>query len=729
MGDRPNPYVIDAPVDGRLFYGREKLIHVVRDTLSIHSSNLLVLYGPRGVGKTSLLHNLGSQEALDDFVFVCNDSADLCGRPAYTVLHHLGGEIGRSLGLPAPPGDQLRAVESAFRQEFLPQVYEKLEGKRLVLVFDDFDVLERRARSEAPERAGGEGTALDVLETLISEEADLAFILALGRGARANPAGAARFTRAGQWAEVACLEEEDARRLVVEPALGRLSYRPEAVDAILELAAGHPYGTQLVCYEIFNLLGGEGDQPVRAADVERAAGRALQTGGDNFGRLWEDLTPAQRVVASLMAEAAEDGPDDLVTEARLAAAFERHHIHRRGRELAEAQRQLEDLGVIRGQGPRAYRYPVEIVRRWIGRNYPPPQARQENLALLSGRAAAEYEEGRTASQADEAEAHYQKALAANPNHVAAQLALARTLVVLKRLPEAVEAYQAAGWLDTSEEVSAELEAAQAALKAEPRYPILRRLPAGRLSMAAVLAVVLLAAAFFVGGRLLAGGGTSPTPSRSAVGSSEPIVSLATQPPGRVPGLAPTTSQTASPARAGAATATATPRRVTPTPAPTSTSPATATLAPTATPAATATPTATATPAATATSSPATATSTPVSPEASLALEYAAPRILGPEDETRFPASEDVVLEWSPVGDLADNERYVVRLIFQENGIPTWDGDQVRTERWILPRDYLGRPDGPDFKFTWFVYVERVDANGETYAVSPESQHRGFYWHP
>jgi len=192
---------------------------------------------------------------------------------------------------------------------------------------------------------------------------NLAFIVSLGRGREKLLSNLNRITRTGHWAKVSLLEEEDTERLIVEPAQERLTYLAEAVEAILTLSAGHPYYTQLLCYEIFNELQIEGGNQVRLPDVHKAAEKALETGTGGFGWLWEGLSPAERVIASLVAEAAEDGPDGIVTEAQLSATFEKNHIHRRGLELTEALKELVALDIIEQKGPDNYRYVVELVRR------------------------------------------------------------------------------------------------------------------------------------------------------------------------------------------------------------------------------------------------------------------------------------------------------------------------------------------------------------------------------
>jgi AAA+ ATPase superfamily predicted ATPase len=724
---RFNPYVIGAPVKDTNFYGREKLINIVRDTLAISTVNLLVFFGQRRIGKTSLLQNLENQAALKDFVFIYNDATELFDKSSYEVLYHFVQKIAQALGLRAPAKAQLKRDESLFRKDFLPQAYEKIHNRRLVLTLDEFDIFERRRKAgTAKDKSNGTGSALDVIEHLLESEPALAFIVSLGRGREKLQSRLSHITRIGHWAKVSLLEEEDARRLIVEPALNQLAYLPEAVDTILELTAGHPYYTQLICYEIFNELQFEGGNQVQVSDVEKAAEKALETGTGGFGWIWEGLAPAERMVSSLIAEAAQDSPNHIITEAQLSAAFEENHIHQRGLELTEALNQLIDLDVIERKGPIRYRYLVEIVRRWIHKKHPVSHEREENLPLLSTRAADEFAKGQSASTLSTAISHYQEAIAANPNHIAAQLALADALFEQDQVEESVEAYEAAHWLDPAKAKEG-LEKAKAKarqISAQER-PGLSGFTPLWISGGVLLIAVLIG--FFIWGGLPAQDRSTPILTQEiAVKDYTPTIQLGptpkltenpTQEPATRPTELPTEELTQEP--------TAKPTII-PTEEPTQEPTTGPTMAPTEVPTQTPTtePTTMPTQVPPSTASP---TVTLSGPSPTPTPGYNAPILVRPEAEARIPADEEVSLEWNPVGTLAENERYAIRLIFVENGKRQWDGHQVRSTSWVVPRDLLYRVDGPEFKFEWFVFVERVDENGQPFQISPNSETRVFYW--
>lgn len=748
---RFNPYIIGAPVRDTAFYGREKLINVVRDTLSIPTVNLLVFYGQRRIGKTSLLQNLNGHAELSDFIFIYQDAVDIADKTSYETLYYFSQKIAQATGLKALTQAQLQQDEGLFQREFLPKAYAASGHKRLVLLIDEFDIFEYKRQI---------GDSIQVIDQLLKSETNLAFIVALGRG-KEFQTQLALILKAGHGVKVSLLEEDETRRLITEPAHNQLNYLPEAVEAVIGLTAGHPYYTQLLCYEIFNELQSEGGNQVRVADVQRAAAKALDTGSGGFGWLWEGLAPAERLVLALMAEAAEDSFDRLVAEKKLTETFVKRRIHRQGVELTDALKQLIDLDIIERKGPAQYRYVVELIRRWVREKHPVSQERDNNLTLLSKRATDEFSAGQANSDPNAAIHHYRAALAANPNHIEAQCALAGLLLKEGRINEAVDAYEAAYWLDET--------------KAGPgrEKAIALQGSNGKPSTAFNLRLVGVAIVLFVGVALGAGiffltddndNLPTPTPTNQAeVSSVTPTSFLVAAGTTTTTPLASTPS-IATPTKAATPNATAVPTSsLTPTPLlsptpdmsptvlpPTATVTSTDTptftpttipptltptvLPPTATTASTNTstftPTAvppTLTPTETASPTP-TPASLPAGPNPTAIFKYDAPTLIRPAPEALFTPNEDVILEWNPVGSLAANEQYAIRVVFEEGNLLITDGDQVKSTSWIIPHQlFATRANGPERRYEWYVFVEKVEGNGPNPPISPTSEPRVFYW--
>ena len=85
------------------------------------------------------------------------------------------------------------------------------------------------------------------------------------------------------------------------------------------------------------------------------------------------------------------------------------------------------------------------------------------------------------------------------------------------------------------------------------------------------------------------------------------------------------------------------------------------------------------------------------------------------------------MRWEPVGALAPDEQYAVRLIYQFQGQTTYQGTNIKETEWTLPASLFGQIDGPDNRYEWFVVVERLNDDGSGTAISPESERRTFTW--
>jgi hypothetical protein len=206
---------------------------------------------------------------------------------------------------------------------------------------------------------------------------------------------------------------------------------------------------------------------------------------------------------------------------------------------------------------------------------------------------------------------------------------------------------------------------------------------------------------------------SPTPTAPA---EAPLATSPISTPTGAPTDTPAPTDTSTPA----ATDTPTPES-TATPLPTDTPQQEATPEPTATPVPTDTPT----PIPANTPAPQPNTGPPPTPTPG--FKYAAPQLLSPEPDFRFIDGNTVDLDWAPVGELAPNEQYAVRLVYLHATEATYKGEQLQETLWTVPLNLYREADGPLYEYYWFVYVEQVQADGTAILVSPESEWRRFIW--
>jgi branched-chain amino acid transport system substrate-binding protein len=180
-----NPYVIGVPLtDDTAFYGRQEVFDFIKDVLDAEKQNVIVLYGQRRIGKTSVLHR-GARWLQERGPFF-PVYYDLQGKSALRlgeVLANLAQTIARRL--------TIRELDSAlfddegryFGEQFLPLAFTHLDGRRLVLLIDEFDVLGDELASP---NAASE-TLFPYLQALIVNQPQIGFVFVVGVASRSLP--------------------------------------------------------------------------------------------------------------------------------------------------------------------------------------------------------------------------------------------------------------------------------------------------------------------------------------------------------------------------------------------------------------------------------------------------------------------------------------------------------------------------------------------------------------
>ncbi|NEO96891.1 MAG: branched-chain amino acid ABC transporter substrate-binding protein, partial [Moorea sp. SIO3G5] len=99
-----NPYIIGRPIDDNdqyLFWGRQSLFWFIEDNLK-NKTKVMIVYGQRRIGKSSLLRHIPTSVNLDSFSFVPFDLESYSHKSLGEVLEELAIEILDSLELDSP---------------------------------------------------------------------------------------------------------------------------------------------------------------------------------------------------------------------------------------------------------------------------------------------------------------------------------------------------------------------------------------------------------------------------------------------------------------------------------------------------------------------------------------------------------------------------------------------------------------------------------------------------
>ena len=213
------------------------------------------------------------------------------------------------------------------------------------------------------------------------------------------------------------LAEKDAHGLIrLSEVNHSLEWSEAAVEQAWALAHGHPYLTQALCSQVWELAYEAHDQPppVEAEQVVSAAQPALEASRNTLEWLWGGLGPAERVVIAALAQAGDRAVDENELEQILRNSGVRILI----RELQNAPKILQDWDLIEPVAG-GYRFRVELLRRWIA-EYRPLNRVQEELDLIQPLAESLYQAAQgyyRSNNLKDAESQLRQALNANPNHM------------------------------------------------------------------------------------------------------------------------------------------------------------------------------------------------------------------------------------------------------------------------------------------------------------------------
>jgi tetratricopeptide (TPR) repeat protein len=444
VADR-NPYVIGVPLtNDASFYGRQDFFNFIKGVLEAAKQNVIVLYGQRRIGKTSVLHRAAKWlEEQGSFLPVYYDLQGKERLNLGEVLENLAHTMTRRLNLARPDAALFDDQGNYFGDRFLPLVFDRLGEGRLVLLVDEFDVLSDEI--ESPRAASK--TLFPYLQDLIVTRPQIGFVFVVGRRIEELATHFQAIFKQAVYRRVGHLKPEDSRALIVEPARGMITYSDDAVRQIHNLAAGHPYFTQLICFEVFNALRASGQTTVTPDVVDIVVNSAIESGHGALNWFWEGLPRAERFILSAVAQVSDES--GIGSKEAVRQLLADHHIRFSGLELNDAPDRLVEWEMLRREGPDSYQFVVELVRRWVVKEHPLSSARRD-IDYVSKRAVRLYENARDAHSEGDlpyARDEYLRTLKANPNHSGAQLGLALVLFELGEIDEALVEFERAYVID------------------------------------------------------------------------------------------------------------------------------------------------------------------------------------------------------------------------------------------------------------------------------------------
>ena len=293
-----NPYIAGNPIDDRsVFFGRQDIFREVMQVLRHPQSNAIVLYGQRRIGKTSVLLQLKHQLVEEgNFTPVYFDLQDKAAKPLGRVLLELAQRIATETEQTLPNQENFDQSGEYFQKTFLPEITEKIGVGSLVLLFDEFDVL------DSPVRGAAGQDFFPYLRTWMTDLEGVQFVFVIGRRPEDLSVDTLSTFKAVRASRVSVLEQKEAEAIVRQSERSKsLAWTKGAIDKIWSWTHGHPYFTQLLCSVVWDHAYEESPSEtprVGVEEVDVAIKDALKRGANAFQWIWDGLPPAERVVSA-----------------------------------------------------------------------------------------------------------------------------------------------------------------------------------------------------------------------------------------------------------------------------------------------------------------------------------------------------------------------------------------------------------------------------------------------
>ena len=380
-----NPYLPGLPIqDKRMFYGRESdLKYLIDNFIRIEAQTVQVLYGQRRSGKTTLLNQLANTDLLAQHVAVKIDLQKMAlnlnlNKFFFGISREISkAMLNKGLATLVPQRSDFfgELVDSQLSFElFLDDVIIALKGRKLILLFDEFEELEDHVTQGhlTPE-------IFKYLRSLVQERHYIHFLLSGTHHIRdlTHSYWSVFFNIALHHRLPSKISAEGAKDLITKPT-PNLEYEPLAVRKIGLLTADQPYLINLICHQLVAHCNRMQKNYVTLNDVNLVLKNVLETGAIHFDWLWEEKlkTSLQRLLLLSIAEASKDEGRQLDLD-DIKGIFELYNLSYRQDELIHVINYLVAEDVIEktddtqhDSHPENARYALTngLLRQWLRRN-------------------------------------------------------------------------------------------------------------------------------------------------------------------------------------------------------------------------------------------------------------------------------------------------------------------------------------------------------------------------
>ncbi len=378
----PNPYTTGTPLqNSEMLFGREKELEFLQERLgNTAAKTMIILYGQRKSGKTTLLKHLVNTSILEKHVPVFIDMQSVTyvssdGGFFYNVARQIQTNM-RKRGYTLPP-PQLKTFEENPTEQFnelLDAVEEQLKRQNLILLIDEFEALEEQI---ARKKLSGE--IYSYLRSLFQHRPYLNILLAgTHKLDELTIDYRSVFFNQAQQYRLQRLSERAAEELISKPLAGRLEYEGNAIRKIHRLTSGQPYLIHLFCHELVHHCNEHKKNFVTLHDVNSVQQNVVNNGRGHFEWILKRLVPEDRIALAILAEGQRDDGQGLAL-LEIEQLYQQYHVTYELEKLLGSLQTLIDAEFIERlqredtnhlAERQRYLIPVGLIRLWLKQERP-----------------------------------------------------------------------------------------------------------------------------------------------------------------------------------------------------------------------------------------------------------------------------------------------------------------------------------------------------------------------
>lgn len=383
----PNPYSTGVPTT-EMCHGREDDLKFLQDNLTRRNAGtFLILYGQRRSGKTTLLLQLANTKVLEPHIALRIDMQHESYRMSeskffYKIAYYIHQALRkREIYLHLDKEKDFKEDPTFALNRFLERVDLNLEGRKLIILIDEFEIIETKVQKGvlAPE-------VFEYLRSVIQGYPSMTFLLAGVHTIHELTTGYwSPFFNIAVHHKLAKLSARGARSLITTPVKDFLEFDSYALRKIRQLTADQPYLINSVCRPLVDYCNEMEKVYVTPNDVNAVLGRILESSQLHFKWLWDQCTLDERYVLAIMAEpGGEEGRSLSLVE--IEVLYKYHALPYKREAVLHSLRSLVERDMVEKVSNAAdedvspyerYRLPVGLIREWIHRTKSVKQVRHE----------------------------------------------------------------------------------------------------------------------------------------------------------------------------------------------------------------------------------------------------------------------------------------------------------------------------------------------------------------